>query len=86
MTGIGREVLIVDTEKEANDVINGMLKLISENGYVTVAQYHTLANKASSLLYDGDGWFDLEGAYIQESVWGYVIKLPPSISLKGNFI
>lgn len=72
--------LIYDTRKEAEDVLESLVELISLYGVATIQDLYAASNMTSNNFTNNDyGWLDLSSAKIIRSRDGWVLELPKPI-------
>lgn len=77
----GREVLLVDSEKEAEEIMEYMKKRCRECGLVTVSEFKLKAGKSSSRMDQEYGWYDANDIYYKRTAFGYEINMPKAVLL-----
>jgi len=70
------EVYIFDTEREALDTLENMVKLIEEYKVVTLSDFKSLMGDNSLYTDTKYGWLELSEATISKISAGYVLDLP----------
>ena len=84
MPKTGREILLVDDEKTADNVIKDVQTRIDVEGIATVADYKVAAGKAHSRIDQEYGWDKNnppDNAYWKKTAYGYQIHMPKAVLL-----
>lgn len=68
--------IILDTRREAEEVLSHLVDRIMEFGLVSVGDLYDLVGIETSFADQKYGWFDLRKAYIEPVREGYLIVLP----------
>jgi hypothetical protein len=63
---------------EAEDVLEALRALLSENGKVRISDYYALVGLGRATIFVDErwGWTDLSSAEINPTERGYIIRLP----------
>ena len=72
---------IVETRREADDVIDGMFALLDQYGTVTVSDFKNLIDVTSLYTDDNFGWTTLKGARAIRIREGFTFDLPTPIEI-----
>jgi len=73
--------VILETRREAEDVILGLSDIISEYDVATVSDLYELVGVTGSFQDDKWGWFNMKDATVQRIRAGYLVNLPPTDSI-----
>lgn len=71
--------IILDTRREAEDVLNRMDDLIDAYGMVSVADLYDLVGVTGNYTDNKYGWTNLRNAEVRRTRDGYLIKLPKAL-------
>ena len=71
--------IILDTRREAEDVLNRMDDLIDAYGMVSVADLYDLVGVSGNYTDNKYGWTNLRNAEVRRTRDGYLIKLPKAL-------
>lgn len=71
--------IILDTRREAEDVLNRMDDLIDAYGMVSVADLYDLVGISGNYTDNKYGWTNLRNAEVRRTRDGYLIKLPKAL-------
>lgn len=74
--------IILDSRREAEEVLDKLYELLDQYGVVSVADYYDLVNVSGEYTDNNYGWTHLRNAEIIRDRDGYVIKLPKATSIK----
>ena len=81
----GREIIILETRKDAEDLLSAVEDVFEMYGLVTVADLRDLCSVTSSYEDNLIGWKDSDSiarAYITRDKYGYKLIFPKPVSLK----
>lgn len=71
--------IILDTRREAEDVLNRMDDLIDNYGMVSVADLYDLVGVSGNYTDNKYGWTNLRNAEVRRCRDGYLLKLPKAL-------
>lgn len=71
--------IILDTRREAEDVLNRMDDLIDNYGMVSVADLYDLVGVTGNYTDNKYGWTNLRNAEVRRCREGYLLKLPKAL-------
>ena len=77
--GYDYDDIILDTRREAEEVLDRMLDLIDNYGMVSVADLYDLVGINGSYTDNKYGWTHLRSAVVQRVRDGYLLKLPKAL-------
>ena len=70
------EPIILETRKEANEVLNLLLTMVTDYGQASIADLYDLVGITSKFTDNEYGWLDLSNASITIGSNGYSLNLP----------
>lgn len=73
--------VILDSRKEAEDALFGLVSILDEYDFATVADFYDLVGISSSYTDQKWGWDNLSSACVKRTRDGYVISLPRTIPI-----
>lgn len=74
--------IIIDSRREAEDVLDKLYELLDNYGVVSVADYYDLVGVSGEYTDNNYGWTHLRNAEVVRDRDGYFIKLPRAVSIK----
>lgn len=74
--------IIIDSRREAEDVLDKLYDLLDQYGVVSVADYYDLVGVSGEYTDNNYGWTHLRNSEVIRDRDGYVIKLPKATSIK----
>ena len=77
--GYDYDDIILDTRREAEEVLDRMQDLVDTYGMVSVADLYDLVGISGSYTDNKYGWMHLRGADVQRVRDGYLLKLPKAL-------
>lgn len=73
--------VILDTRRDAEDVLDRMHELIAAYGMVSIADLYDLVGITGNYTDNKYGWTDIRTAYVEHVRDGYLIKMPRVVPL-----
>lgn len=73
--------VILDTRRDADDVLERMREIVREYGMVSVADLYDLVGITGNYTDNKYGWTDIRNAYVEHVRDGYLIRMPRIVPL-----